>query len=189
MPMGPRWSLLCALVLLACGQSTPATDPASVISDGATLKAASKQRGIRLSVDGVDRGPLPVEIHDLQPGEHKLAFGDGNRYAHAEKSIVVRGKEAIDLGTIALKVLRGTITFHLGTPDAQVFLSCECRGKNARKVIPRFPLKIDFNDPDEHWVLTAMKDGHEALYLPVSFDDGVAEKQLTITLPVKPMSP
>ncbi len=187
--MVSRWFLVSALLLLARGGSAPPTDPAAAISDGATLKARSKQKGLRLSVDGVDRGPLPAELHDLQAGEHKLAFGDGERYAHTEKSIVVKGKEAIDLGTIALKVLRGNITFRLGTPGAQVFLSCECGGKNARKVIPMFPLKIDFSDPDEHWVITAMKAGYEDPYLPVSFDDGVAEKQLTITLPVKPMSP
>ncbi len=101
----------------------------------------------------------------------------------------MKEKEAIDLGTIALKVLRGTVTFRLATPDAKVFLSCECGGLNLRKLIPQFPLKVEFNDPSEHWVITAMKEGHEDLYLPVSFHDGEADKVLTVALRVRPMTP
>lgn len=150
---------------------------------GTGFKAAAASSGVRLQVDGKDVGPLPQEMRDLEPGEHKLRFV-GDRYAPLEKTISVGKDEIVDLGTINLKVLKGKATIQLGTPGAKVYL---VNGTN-RKEVPQFPMAIEF-DPNEKWELQANKDGFEEFKEPISFDDGQAEKTFTVTLSPKGSTP
>ncbi|AKV02163.1 serine/threonine protein kinase [Labilithrix luteola] len=141
------------------------------------FKVAGNQTGVKLSVDGKEVGPLPQELRDLTPGEHKLRFAGSERYAPLEKSVTVTDGEVSDLGNVSLKVLKGKAMIQLGTPGAKVYL---VSGTN-RKEVPQFPIAIDF-DPNEHWQLEAKKDGMDDYTQPISFDDGQAEKTIVVTL-------
>lgn len=141
------------------------------------FKVAGNQTGVKVSVDGKDAGPLPQELRDLTPGEHKLRFAGSERYAPLEKTVTVTEGEITDLGNVSLKVLKGKAMIQLGTPGAKVYL---VSGTN-RKEVPQFPIAIDF-DPNEHWQLEAKKDGMDDYTQPISFDDGQAEKTILVTL-------
>jgi serine/threonine-protein kinase len=148
-------------------------------SAGTGFKVSSTRSGVKLQVDGKDIGPLPQEMRDLEPGEHKLRFV-GDRYAPLEKTVSVAKDEIVDLGNVELKVLKGKATLQLGTPGAKVYL---VNGSN-RKEVPQFPMAIEF-DPSERWELQATKDGFEEYKERISFDDGQAEKTFNVTLTPK----
>jgi serine/threonine-protein kinase len=150
---------------------------ATKTSGGTGFKVAGNQAGVKLVVDGKDIGPLPQELRDLEPGEHKLKFAGGDRYASQEKTISVGKDEIVDLGTVALKVLKGKATINLGTPGAKVYL---VSGKD-RKEVPSFPMGIEFN-PSESWTLEATLAGYDDFKQPITWDDGQAEKTITVTL-------
>jgi serine/threonine-protein kinase len=149
---------------------------------GTGIKVAGNplQSGVRLFVDGKEIGPLPQELHDLQPGSRTVKIVGNERYAPIEKTVDVKQDELIDLGTIALKVLKGKATIQLGTPGAKVYL---VSGTN-RKEVPQFPIAIDF-DPNEKWQLEGKMLGMDDYSQPISFDDGQAEKTLVVTLSPK----
>lgn len=151
---------------------------------GTGIKVAGSQTGVKLSVDGKEYGTLPQEIHDLSPGEHKVKISGSERFAPVEKTITVGADEMVDLGNIQLKVLKGKVTITLGTPGAKVFL---VSGTN-RKEVPQFPIAIDF-DPNEKWQLEAKLFGHDDFVQPITFDDGQAEKTITVTLTPKGATP
>jgi serine/threonine-protein kinase len=154
----------------------------SKAATGTGIKIAGNplQSGVRLLVDGKEIGPLPQELHDLQPGSRTVKVMGNERYAPVEKTVDVKQDELVDLGTIALKVLKGKATIQLGTPGAKVYL---VSGTN-RKEVPQFPIAIDF-DPNEKWQLEGKMLGMDDYSQPISFDDGQAEKTIVVTLSPK----
>jgi len=157
---------------------------AAARSGGTGIKVSGTQNGVKLLVDGKEYGLLPQELHDLTAGEHKVKIVGSERYAAVEKTIDVKQDEMSDLGTIALKVLKGKATIQLGTPGAKVYL---VNGTN-RKEVPQFPIAIDF-DPNEKWQLEGKMLGMEDYSNPISFDDGQAEKTIVVTLSPKGTMP
>jgi serine/threonine-protein kinase len=151
---------------------------------GTGIKVSGTQNGVRLVVDGKEYGPLPQEIHDLAAGEHKVKIVGSERYAALEKTVEVKQDELLDLGNVALKVLKGKATIQLGTPGAKVYL---VNGTN-RKEVPQFPIAIDF-DPNEKWQLEGKMSGMEDYSTPISFDDGQAEKTIVVELSPKGTTP
>jgi serine/threonine protein kinase len=162
--------------------SSDFTLSAARTSGGTGVKVSGNplQSGVRLLVDGKEIGPLPQELHDLAPGSHTVKVVGSERYQPIEKTIDVKQDELTDLGTVALKVLKGKATIQLGTPGAKVYL---VSGTN-RKEVPQFPIAIDF-DPNEKWNLEAKMAGMDDYAQPISFDDGQAEKTIVVTLSPK----
>jgi hypothetical protein len=148
-------------------------------SAGTGFKVSAPQPGLKLQVDGKDIGPLPQDIRDLEPGEHKLHI-TGDRYQPLDKTISVGKDEIIDLGNVNLKVVKGKATIQLATPGAKVVLV----NGTTRKEVPQFPMAIEF-DPSEKWELTATKDGFDEFKERIAFEDGQAEKTFNITLAPK----
>jgi serine/threonine protein kinase len=138
------------------------------------------QTGVRLVIDGKEIGPLPQEVHDLTAGSHSIKVVGSERYATFEKTLDVKQDELADVGTVALKVLKGKATIQLATPGAKVYL---VNGTN-RKEVPQFPIAIDF-DPSEKWNLEAKMFGMDDYAQPISFDDGQAEKTIVVTMSPK----
>jgi serine/threonine-protein kinase len=135
--------------------------------------------GVRLAVDGKDAGVLPIDKEDLDPGEHELRFA-GDRYVSLDKTIRVAAGEVVDLGAVPLKVAKGRAVLELLTPGAKVNLI----GPSARKEVTQLPIAIEF-DPSEKWEIVATKDGYEEFREPITFEDGQAEKTISIALGAK----
>ncbi|MGK3993384.1 PEGA domain-containing protein [Sorangium sp. So ce1024] len=143
---------------------------------------ASGAPGVKVLVDGVEKGALPVEI-SVPPGEHKVRFDGGERYEPLEKTVEVSQGQTKDLGTVALKVVKGQLTLDLATSGASVKL---VNARGTEKKLPdsawkKPPVKVDV-DPSEGWKLVATKRGYEDFSQAISFDDGQAEKTIRIAL-------
>lgn len=147
---------------------------------GSGLKVSGTQPGARLSLDGKEIGPLPQEIHDITPGEHKVRIASTERYEPFEKTITVAKDETLNLENVVLKVLKGKATITLGTTGAKVTLV----SGTVRKDIPTFPISVDI-DTTQNWTLEASKSGFVDFKLPISFADGQAEKTIHVELEPK----
>ncbi len=151
---------------------------------GTGVKASGSQPSVRLYVDGRELGPLPQEVRDLTPGEHKIRLAGSERYSPIERTVTVSKDEVVDLGNQSLRVLKGKVTVQLGTPGAKVFI---VTGTERHEVTPiPIALEIDTAKPAR---LEATKVGFNDYSLPVTFDDGQAEKQITITMDPKGAAP
>lgn len=145
-------------------------------SGGTGLRVAGRQDGVRLFVDGRDAGPLPQELKDLSPGDHKILFKGSDRYAPEERVVSINSDEVKDLGTVSLKVVRGLVTFDLRTSGAKVTL---VSGSDRRQL-------ADFSQPVEietskSWTIEATKTGFSDYRQPITFEDR-AEKTYVIAL-------
>jgi hypothetical protein len=152
-------------------------------SGGTGIKVTGSQPGEKLYVDDHEIGALPQEIHDLAPGSHKIRVAAGERYAAVEKSVTLGKDEFQDLGSVTLKVLKGRATVTLDTPGAKVFLV----SGSDRRELPTLPMSIDL-DPAKQWSLVATKPGYTDFTMPLSFDDGQADKPFNVHLEPKTAS-
>ncbi len=88
-----------------------------------------------------------------------------------------------DLGAVTLKVVKGRATVSLATPGAKVFLV----SGSDRRELPTLPMSVDL-DPSKQYSLMATKAGYNDFAMPLSFDDGQAEKAFTVSLDPKTVS-
>jgi serine/threonine protein kinase len=147
---------------------------------GTGIKVAGSQPGVKLYVDGKEIGPMPEELHNLTPGDHKIRLAGTDRYAPIEKSIILAQDEVQDLGEQTLKVVKGKATIELDTPGAKVSIV----SGNDRREFPTLPIAVDL-DTSKSWALEASKPGFTDYRQTISFDDGVAEKTFKIALEPK----
>ncbi len=151
--------------------AAPATPPATGI------KVSGNQPGVKLYVDDKEIGSLPQEVKDLSPGSHKIKISGGERYTSIEKTVNVTKDEMQDLGAQTLKVTKGKATVTLATPGAKVFII----SGSDRRELPTLPISVDI-DTTKQWSLLATKAGMSDYNMPISFDDGQAEKAYNVEL-------
>jgi serine/threonine-protein kinase len=145
--------------------------------NGTGLRVSGKQVGVKLYVDGDEKGPLPQELTELAPGDHKVKIAGSDRYAPMEKNIIVVKDEMQDLGDVSLKVVKGKATINLITTGAKVTLI----DGNDRRELPTLPISVDI-DTSKHWTLEASKTGYDEYKQVISFEDGQAEKTFDVVL-------
>jgi hypothetical protein len=150
-----------------------------------TLKvgADSGQKGVKVFVDGVDKGPLPLELKELPPGTIKLRFVGGDAFAATERTVELKAGETTDLGAVTLTMAKVKVTFQLDTAGAKVKLISEgdkreeeelkfARGKEVVKTL----------DTSKKWSIEGSKKGFDELKRELSFADGKAEQLFKIEL-------
>ena len=158
------------------------TSTALAASAGTGLKIASVGSGLKLFVDGQDRGTLPQELRDLKVGEHKIRIAGNERYQALEKTVTITAGSMLDLGSVTPKVLKGKALLDVQTAGAK--LSLQAPGEPARQLaVPVPPLDLDTS---KGWTLHATKSGFEELVLPLTFGEGEpAEKTFAVALTPK----
>jgi serine/threonine-protein kinase len=161
----------------------PAQAPSAAMATVTGLKIIAATPNAKLFVDGTDKGTLPVELKDLAPGAHKLRFEAGDRYEKLEQSVDVESGKLKEIGPIKLKVLKGQVALELATEGAQVKLVDQ---KKVERKVPegewkKQPVKIEL-DPNGGWKIVATKKGFDDFSQELTFDDGVAEKSIRISL-------
>jgi hypothetical protein len=144
------------------------------------LKVDGHQPGVKLYIDDKEIGPLPQEVRDLSLGDHTIKLAGSDRYQPLEKHVSVTADHSVDLGALALKVLRGKVTVNPGTPGARVYLV----SGTDRRELPSLPISVDI-DTTKTWSLEASKAGLSDFKEVIGFDDGVAEKTFVVTLAPK----
>ncbi|WP_441286059.1 PEGA domain-containing protein [Sorangium sp. KYC3313] len=143
---------------------------------------ASGAPGVKVFIDGEEKGALPVEI-SVPPGEHKIRFDGGERFEPLEQTVEVGQGQMKDLGAVALKVLKGQVTLELATSGASVKL---VSAKGTEKKLPdsawkKPPVKVDVT-ASERWKIVATKRGYQDFSQAISFEDGQAERTIRIAL-------
>jgi hypothetical protein len=147
-------------------------------SQGTGVKVSAEGRGLKLLIDGKEIGPLPQEIRDMTPGDHRVRVEGGERYEPFEKSITVEPDQVVNLEP-KLKVKKGLATIKLGNnaEGANVMLVTG----DERRPIPRFPLAVDL-EADKAYSIVAEKKGYARFEKRIDFEDGQAEKTFVIDL-------
>lgn len=153
---------------------------ATAAATGLKVAAGVSQPGVKLYVDGREIGPLPQELKDLAPGDHKVRVAGTERYEAMDKSVTVAKDEMLDLGSVTLRVVKGKATITLGTPGAKVLL---VSGSDKRD-LKDLPISLEI-DTTKTWTLEASKAGFNDYRQPISFSDGQAEKVFNVELEPK----
>jgi hypothetical protein len=147
-------------------------------SQGTGVKITAEGRGLKLFVDNKEIGPLPQEIRDLTPGDHKVRIEGGERYEPYETTLTVEPDRILEHQP-KLKVKKGLATIKLGenADGAKVMLV----SGDERRPIPRFPLAVDL-EANKSYSIVAEKRGYSRYERRIDFDDGQAEKTFVIDL-------
>jgi len=147
-------------------------------SQGTGLKVVAEGRGLKLFVDDKEIGPLPQEIRDMTPGDHKVRIDGGDRYEPFERNIAVEPDRLTELEP-KLKVKKGLATFKAGmnAEGAKVMLVTG----DERRPIPRLPLAVEL-ESNKAYSIVAEKRGYSRYEKRIDFEDGQAEKTFVIDL-------
>lgn len=168
--------------LIGGAKAQPTASPVEQVT---TLKIGGSQPGVKVFVDGAEKGTLPLDLKDISPGSHKIRLEGGDRYEKIEQTVDITAGQVKDLGTLKLKVLKGQVTLDLVTQGANVSLVKDDAKKTEKKLPASVwkspPVKIDI-DANEKWKLVATKKGFDNFSQDISFEDGQAEKTIRIEL-------
>jgi serine/threonine-protein kinase len=147
-------------------------------SQGTGVKVTAEGRGLKLFIDDKEIGPLPQEIRDLSPGDHKVRIEGGERYEPYERTLTVEPDRILEHQP-KLKVKKGLATIKLGenADGAKVMLV----SGDERRPILRFPLAVDL-EANKSYSIVAEKRGYTRYEKRIDFDDGQAEKTFVIDL-------
>jgi hypothetical protein len=142
--------------------------------------------GLRLSIDGRDYGPLPVQATSMPPGDYLVEIHGSDRYERYSRRMTIEAGKVQTL-TPRLKVLKGRLRVEpgRGSDEAEVLLVSGRR----RRFLSRLPATLDL-DPELEHQLVAKRDGYHDFVVRVGFEDGKADKRVQVTLtPVTEKAP
>jgi len=147
-------------------------------TDGTGIKVVAEGRGLKLTVDGKEIGPLPQEIRDLAAGQHKVRIDGSDRYEPFEKDVTVEADKLLTLEP-KLKVKKGLATIKLGSnaDGAKVLLVTG----NERRPLPSLPITVDI-PTEKPYQIVAEKKGLQPYVQKIVFEDGAAEKTFVIDM-------
>jgi serine/threonine-protein kinase len=129
-------------------------------------------------VDGKQVGVLPQELTDLPAGEHTLRV-EGDAYEAWEQKIQV-GDEPQNIGPLTLKVKSGIIRLSAGKNSQGAKIALE--GDGDPRAVPSLPVTLSGVNPSKNNTVVATRKGFETFRAAVSFADGVAAKDVEVTL-------
>jgi hypothetical protein len=169
------FAIAAAIALIFLVKLIGSSSSASTV-EGTGIRAASKQSGVKLLVDGKLIGTLPQELKGMTPGEHTIVFDAGDRYAQQRSTVVLVPGEMKDLEPAALKVIKGSAIFDVRTPGTQLALV----SADERRELTDYSHAVDV-DNTKTWTLEATKRGYKPVALPIVFDER-AERTFTVQL-------
>jgi hypothetical protein len=147
------------------------------LADGAQgVALSSSQSGVRVSVDGKERGALPITLDDLASGEHRLRFTAAGHRALDKRIDVVPG-ELEDLD-VKLEALPPRLHLEITPEDASVELR---RDKVRTMHAGRWPKTIELERGA--WELVVFRQGYVATSQKLELSGG--EQTLRIKLAPK----
>jgi hypothetical protein len=151
----------------------------SLSRGGATgLSVKAEGRGLKLWLDGREVGPLPQEISEITPGEHRIKIDGSDRYEPLERSVTVEPNQLVTIEP-KLKVKKGLATIKPGSnaDGATVLLV----SGSERRPVPQLPLAVDIL-VDKPYRIVASKPGYKTFEQRIEFEDGQAERTFIIDL-------
>ncbi|HMA91593.1 MAG TPA: PEGA domain-containing protein, partial [Polyangiaceae bacterium] len=151
----------------------------SSAGEGTGVRVTAEGAGLKLWIDDKEIGPLPQEVKDLTPGEHKIRVAGNDRFAPYEETISLSADQIKSVGPLELKVVRGLAMIEPGenSDGAKVLL---VNGAEKRQ-IPKLPYRVEIST-DKHYQLVASKKGFPTATIPVTFEPGKDQKRFVIDL-------
>ncbi len=151
-----------ANILLKAGVSKP------------LLTVTSASPGLRVLIDGKDRGTAPLELSDIAAGQHTIRV-EGEGFEPAEQSVNIVPGTPQTVGPLTPKLVKGALRLELGSnaEGAQVLVN----GKSIRSL----PATLELDAADSHDILVR-KAGFEDFERKVTFSPAEPKLDLTITL-------
>jgi serine/threonine-protein kinase len=142
------------------------------------LHVRAPGRGLRVFLDGEDRGEAPLTIGGLSPTEHTIRVAGSPLYAPFEQKITLKPNSTATF-VPELVALQSFITI---TPGAGArSASVEVLGGPQRKAVVELPARVEV-PPLGTYRVRARRPGYRDYEAEVRFDDGKAEKQVHIDL-------
>lgn len=175
----PGYSSGTQAVKVASGDEAVLNIQLSAASEGTGIKVAAEGSGLKLWVDDKEIGPLPQELKDLTPGEHKIRVAGNDRFAPYEEKVTVSADQIKSIGPLELKVVRGLAMVEPGdnSEGAKILL---VNGSEKRQ-IPKLPYRVEIST-DKGYELVASKKGYSTTTIPVTFEPGKDQKKFVIDL-------
>jgi serine/threonine-protein kinase len=135
-------------------------------------------RGLRVFLDGEDRGEAPLTIGGLSPTEHTIRIAGSPLYAPFEQKITLKPNSNATFAPelVALQAFI-TITPGAGAQSASV----EVLGGPQRKAVVELPARIEV-PPLGNYRVRARRPGYQDFETELRFGEGEAEKQVHIEL-------
>ncbi len=147
-------------------------------ASGTGIRVKAEGTGLRLFIDDREVGPLPQELKDLSPGDHKLKVA-GEHFETWEETVTVKADEMQTIGPLKLKVVKGLAMIKDGgnAEGARVVL----QSGEDRRSLPTLPINLHIDTSKPH-SLIATKKGFETFKEDLTFEDGQAERTFEIKL-------
>jgi len=127
-PPAPPWRS--TITVEANKQSKVRAEIAPLMHGGVgVVRVLSDAQGARAYLDGIDMGPVPVDIKDVKAGEHIIEV-KAPGYQAGEKKVTVRaGQSEIVKFDLNQSADQGTIKIVSTVPEAEVFIDGAAVGK------------------------------------------------------------
>jgi len=151
---------------------------------GTGVRVGDLGAGLRLSVDGVDRGPLPASATDLSPGEHTIRIDGSDRFQVWEERVTVEGG-SVRLLEPTLRATKGMLSVELGANANGATTTLVCDG-DRRLLQP--PTKVEI-DLEKTCVVVAKKPPSPDFSADVRFSGTRAEATVTIQFTAGEVAP
>lgn len=127
-PPAPPWKT--TVNVEANKQSKVRAELAALLHGGVgVVRVLSEAPGARAVLDGVDMGPVPVDIKDVKAGDHIVQV-KATGFATGEKKVTVRaGQSEIVKFDLGADGSQGTLKIVSSVPEAEVFIDGAAIGK------------------------------------------------------------
>lgn len=127
-PPAPPWRS--TVTVEATKQAKVRAELAPLMHGGVgVVRVLSEAPGARAYLDGIDMGPVPVDIKDVKAGEHIIEV-KAPGYQTGEKKVTVRsGQSEIVKFDLNASTDQGTIKIVSSVPEAEVFIDGAAVGK------------------------------------------------------------
>lgn len=149
-----------------------------VKASGTGVRVSAEGPGLVLFVDGREVGPLPQELKDMTPGEHKLRV-EGEQFEPHSENVVIVANEMKAIGPLRLKVVKGLAHIRGGSGADGANIVLEAGGE--KRQLPALPIDLHIETAKPH-TLIATRKGYETFREEVTFEDGKAEREFVIEL-------
>lgn len=138
------------------------------------LTVTTTGAGLRVLVDGRDRGTAPLELSGLSPGTHTVRV-EGPGFEAIEQTITITEGASVSVGPLSPKLLKGSLRIELGknAEGAQVLVN----GKGVRSL----PATVELDAATSHELLVR-KIGYADYQRTISFTPAEPKVDLTIDL-------
>lgn len=144
----------------------------------ASLHVRVQARGLRVYLDGEDRGEAPLSLGGLEPTEHTIRLAGSPFYAPFEQKLTLEPNANFTLSpSLVPRQAAIVITAGPAADGARI----EVLGSKEPKLVTELPARIEVPLLGSYTV-RASRTGYQTLELPVRFAEGEFEKQVRIGL-------